>query len=234
MKTQTLLRNLFPVLLIAFVVAILGCAQTKSAEKSASETIDDGKITASIKIKMADDELVRARNIDIDTNDGVVSLRGTVGSNAEEQQAIRIARNEVGVRSVRSFLKIDAASASTTTSDFSEDVKKTADKVGDKVEDAAEKVGDAAKKGVKEAKEGVEELGEKASDAAITAKVKLKLAQDDTLDGSKIDVDTDEGRVILNGKVASKAQENRAVQVARTVDDVVAVRSNLVVSPTTS
>jgi hyperosmotically inducible protein len=79
---------------------------TKEAAEETSETVTDGSITAAVKMKMADDELVKARNIDVDTNEGVVTLNGAVASKAEEQKAIDLARSVDGVKNVISNLQI--------------------------------------------------------------------------------------------------------------------------------
>ena len=57
-------------------------------------------ITARIKSKMALDEVVEAADIDVDTAGSVVTLTGTVGSAAERERAVRLARETQGVTSV--------------------------------------------------------------------------------------------------------------------------------------
>ncbi len=70
------------------------------------ETIEDGSITAAVKMKFANDELVSANNIDVDTSNGVVTLNGTVSSQAEAQRAVDLAQTVSGVKNVRSNLII--------------------------------------------------------------------------------------------------------------------------------
>jgi hypothetical protein len=60
----------------------------------------DAALTAKIKSKMALDDNVEAIDIDIDTADAVVTLRGTVGSQDERERAVRMARETEGVTSV--------------------------------------------------------------------------------------------------------------------------------------
>jgi hyperosmotically inducible periplasmic protein len=60
----------------------------------------DPALTASVKAKLIVDDLVKARNIDVDTRDGVVTLTGEVRSQAEKDQALKIARETEGVKSV--------------------------------------------------------------------------------------------------------------------------------------
>src|SRR3990172_5704774 len=70
------------------------------------EKIEDASITSAIKMKFANDELVSASNINVDTNDGHVTLNGTVASQAEATRAVQIGRSVDGVKSVHSNLII--------------------------------------------------------------------------------------------------------------------------------
>ena len=72
------------------------------AERAAA----DGALTAKIKSKMALDDEVEALNIDIDTDGGVVTLRGAVTSANERERAVRLARETDGVTSVVDQLTI--------------------------------------------------------------------------------------------------------------------------------
>jgi osmotically-inducible protein OsmY len=68
-----------------------------------------------------------------------------------------------------------------------------------------------------------------ASSAALTAKIKSKMALDDTIEASRIDVDTAEGVVRLHGTVDSEAQRTRALQLARETDGVTSVVDELTI-----
>jgi hyperosmotically inducible protein len=83
--------------------------------------------------------------------------------------------------------------------------------VGDKTEDVAEKV------------------GETTSDATITAAVKMKFASDKAVDALNINVDTKDGHVTLTGTVNTKAEADRAVALARTVEGVKGVTPRLTI-----
>jgi osmotically-inducible protein OsmY len=89
----------------------VGAAVGDRAQKASArvgEVMEDGALTAKIKSKMALDDHVRARSIDIDTVDGVVSLSGTVQSQEERERAVRLARETTGVREVRDGLLVQA------------------------------------------------------------------------------------------------------------------------------
>jgi len=73
-----------------------------------------------------------------------------------------------------------------------------------------------------------ETVGQTVDDAAITAKVKSKLLADSLTSGLKIDVDTRDGVVTLSGdNLKSQAAIDHAIQLAKEVDGVKDVRSNL-------
>jgi osmotically-inducible protein OsmY len=64
-------------------------------------------------------------------------------------------------------------------------------------------------------------------DFTITARVKTALLNDPEIAAPRIDVETVKGVVTLSGRVASKQEEQKAVQVARSIGGVVEVKSAL-------
>lgn len=84
-------------------------AGTKEAAETAGDVATDASITAAVKMKMADDPDVMARNIDVDTSDGEVTLTGHVKSRAEADKAVAIARSVDGVKAVHSNLEVRPA-----------------------------------------------------------------------------------------------------------------------------
>ena len=70
------------------------------AANRAGEILSDGSLTAKIKSKMALDDSVQARSIDVSTTDHVVTLRGTARSQAERERAVQLARETAGVTRV--------------------------------------------------------------------------------------------------------------------------------------
>jgi len=73
--------------------------------------------------------------------------------------------------------------------------------------------------------------GQYVDDATITAKVKASFTQDKLVKGRDISVRTDSGVVDLTGKVNSKAESDRATELATNVKAVKAVHNNLTVGP---
>jgi osmotically-inducible protein OsmY len=67
-------------------------------------------------------------------------------------------------------------------------------------------------------------------DPTITARVKTVLINDRTI-SSTIDVQTNQGVVTLSGKVKSKDEETKAIELARAVRGVTDVKSKLEIQP---
>ena len=76
------------------------------AATKVQQAIGEAELTTKIKAKMALDDLVRARAIDVTTNDSTVTLTGTVGSQAEHDRAVALARETNGVTRVVDALRI--------------------------------------------------------------------------------------------------------------------------------
>src|SRR5262245_51983278 len=83
-------------------------ARAQDVGARVGEVMGDGALTAKIKSKMALDDYVKARSINIDTVDGVVRLTGTVESQEERERAVRLARETQGVKEVRDGLLVQA------------------------------------------------------------------------------------------------------------------------------
>ncbi|HXU33683.1 MAG TPA: BON domain-containing protein [Thermoanaerobaculia bacterium] len=72
----------------------------EAAGDTAKKRIEDAAVTASIKAKLIANADVKAVSIDVDTVGGRVTLRGTVKTAAQRDEAERIARATEGVVSV--------------------------------------------------------------------------------------------------------------------------------------
>jgi hypothetical protein len=70
----------------------------------AEEVLTEGSLTAKIKAKMALDDTVKALTIDVDTNGSIVTLSGSVHSEAERAKALQLARETAGVTQVNDRL----------------------------------------------------------------------------------------------------------------------------------
>ena len=178
---------------------VLGLATALAALNIACAETDPG-ITTAVKSKLAADDTVKAYKIDVDTKDHVVTLTGTVDNSAAKERAVTLARSTDGVNNVIDNLTVAPGATPTTGID----------------DTAQKKVGDAA-----------DRAGEVLGDAAITTAVKSKLLADTDVSGMKIDVDTADGVVTLQGTVPSAVEKRRAVQLAKETTGVKSVKDQL-------
>lgn len=88
--------------------------------------------------------------------------------------------------------------------------------------EAGAKVGEAVATGAVQAQQVLNE-------GSLTAKIKSKMALDDTVKALSIDIDTDGTEVTLSGTVNSAAEKAKAVQLARETAGVTAVHDKLVI-----
>ena len=90
-----------------FVLAFMVAAPlTVGCGKTVGETIDDTTITTRVKTAMLNDPQVGGLKIDVDTFKGVVTLSGSVKSQAEHDKAIALARQTSGVAEVKDALQV--------------------------------------------------------------------------------------------------------------------------------
>jgi hyperosmotically inducible periplasmic protein len=75
-------------------------------ERTAKQIAADGAITASVKTKLIGDPAVKALDVNVDTRENVVILRGTVAKAEQRTAAERIARSVKGVTGVRNELRV--------------------------------------------------------------------------------------------------------------------------------
>ena len=121
---------------VIFAVSTAACAQT------------DAGVTTSVKAKFAQDDLVKAHQINVTTREGVVTLSGDVDTPAAKQQAVRLARQTEGVTDVIDQLSVEVAATSGdgVDIDVSRDVERGVRATGDAIREGAEATADAAKK----------------------------------------------------------------------------------------
>jgi osmotically-inducible protein OsmY len=171
----------------------------------------DPGITTAVKSKLAADETVKAYQIDVDTADRVVTLSGTVENAAAKDQAVTIARQTDGVRDVVDHITVGAEAAPTTGDD----------------RDLSDRASEAGRDGVDRAREATADTQRVATDVSITAAVKGQLLADKMVSGLKIDVDTSNGVVTLNGTAKTRAEADQAARIARETMGVTSVVNNL-------
>lgn len=68
--------------------------------------VDDAMITTRVKTELAKDSVLSAVNVNVDTESGRVSMKGTAPSKESREQATALARNVTGVVSVDNQLTV--------------------------------------------------------------------------------------------------------------------------------
>jgi hyperosmotically inducible protein len=71
--------------------------KSEDVASATGEAITDGWITTKVSAKFVDETLLKGSSINVDTNNHVVTLKGTVGSDAAKARAAAIARGTKGV-----------------------------------------------------------------------------------------------------------------------------------------
>jgi hyperosmotically inducible periplasmic protein len=189
----------------------------------------DAGVTTAVKTKMATDDTVKASEINVDTHNHVVTLNGTVGSQAAKERAVMIARNTKGVTNVVDDLTVGPVPAATAGAyeekieDTTHDAKvKTEDAAHDakvKTEDAAQDAKAKTEQYGHDAKVKTEKAADKAgeviTDSAITTDLKTKYLAEPGVPGVDIHVETNKGVVTLTGNVKTKAEMAKAMSIAR-------------------
>jgi hyperosmotically inducible protein len=77
-----------------------------SAMNTAGNAISDSAVTAKVKTALLADDNVKGLKIDVDTNNGVVSLSGTADTQANMARAETVAKGIEGVKSVQNRLTV--------------------------------------------------------------------------------------------------------------------------------
>jgi hyperosmotically inducible periplasmic protein len=218
MKAMRIRMLAVPVLLaatVSFASAQEGAKQqarettqdVKDAAKKSGNAISDSWITLKIHSQFIPEDALSDSDIDVDTKSGVVSLNGTVASEAGRAKAIAIAKATDGVNSVADNLKVAPAA------DMSASAKAAGAKAGDKARDVAGTTGKVV------------------TDGWIKSKIASQYVTEDLLDKSDIDIDVSKGAVELNGAVRTMEAKNKATALAKGTDGVKSVQNNLKIDP---
>jgi len=117
-----------------------------------------------------------------------------------------------------------------------EELKRSADKVRDSIQEQMQKIDtetikqELSRSGTiirDKAREAGHAIAESAADAATTATIKARLAKDPIVSALDINVDSSGGLVVLSGKAKSQLEVGRAVQIALDTDGVRKVVSTI-------
>ena len=205
------LSRLMGALALSVLIAVPAMAQVN--------TIKDGWLVMKVHSEMVDEDVLSGSDIDVDVKNGVVTLQGTVPSEAARARALAVAKANDGVKNVVDQLKIAPARGTNMAA--------KADRAGDKAENAADRAGDKTASATKK-------TGRAVDDGWIKSKIYAQYMADwnTVLDDSDIDVDVENNVVTLNGTVKSAEAKAKAVATAKATDGVKSVKDNLKVGGT--
>jgi len=103
MRNHRITPTLVAVALAALTLIGLGACSTT---EPAGQQLDDAGLTAKVKSKLTADPEINPFDIDVDTQEGVVTLRGEVDDSETRHEAGKLARQTSGVRSVRNLIEV--------------------------------------------------------------------------------------------------------------------------------
>ena len=216
------------------VLALLTVVTFAPSAGAQVSSVKDGWLVMNVHSEFVYEDVLSGSNIDVDVKNGMVTLQGTVPSEAARARAIAVAKANDGVKGVTDQLKI-AASADRTAR-----AEDKMDRAGDRAERAADKAGDKTARAADKAEDKMDRAGDKSASAArktgravddgwIKSKLYAQYMADwnTVLDDSDIDVDVTNNMVVLNGTVKTAAAKAKAVAIAKATDGVKGVKDNL-------
>jgi hyperosmotically inducible protein len=102
-----MLHKLFILIcLVSLALPACGGAPIRTMTPTASGGMDDATISARVKTILLNDQQIAATKIDVATTDGIVTMSGSVKSQADAARAVELARQVTGVRDVKSTLQV--------------------------------------------------------------------------------------------------------------------------------
>ena len=145
-------------------------------------------------------------DINTDVDNGDVILTGKVSNSVDKKLAEELVANIDGVMSVDNRLTVvEEKDLSESTEDIQDDLAQSK-----------------------------EESESALTDAKIATVIKTRLLMDTDISGFDIDVDVENGNVVLTGEVDSDAERQLAIEIAKNASDVKDVEDNLEVVPDTA
>jgi osmotically-inducible protein OsmY len=99
------MRNVFKLTTGSAFILLLGASPIARAE-SAGQYIDDATITTKVKVALLSDSQLTATKVSVETNHGAVRLSGTVDTKDQESEAVKVANQVNGVKSVHDLLTV--------------------------------------------------------------------------------------------------------------------------------
>jgi osmotically-inducible protein OsmY len=232
---------------VVAAVLVAGQVSMRAAAQTTTTTPADSTLDKKIEKRIHDSSLKRY-DVKVSVDNGVVTLTGTVPTEADRRRAAQLA-TVPGVARVDNQIVVDLNATKSKgtvgtiergTSKAAEKTKEGTGKAVDKTKEGLDKAGDATQKGWEKTKEGastaadksaqgLSKAGEAITDTWIKTRVKSKFIGEDLLKDSDIAVDVNDHVVTLSGTVMSDAARARAIEEAKQVEGVHQVINKLTV-----
>jgi osmotically-inducible protein OsmY len=192
----------------------------KTESVKAGEKLEDVWLATKIHAKFVGDRDIKARDVKVSANDGVVTLKGRLLNESEHQLALTLAKNTDGVKQIVDNLDVEVAGPPPVRA------------VNGGTPGAAATTGTTGTTGTTATTPPSTPSPVAASDdARITTSIQSKYFMDDRIKGRRINVTTNAGVVTLNGEIADDTERAEALLLARTTEGVKRVEDNLTISP---
>jgi hyperosmotically inducible protein len=175
-------------------------AVATSGTLPAGGALDDASVTSRIQAKFFLDPGIKLRRIDVDTQRGIVTLRGDVASDNERAQALLLARTTEGVERVEDALTVNAAIDAPAQPEIADTAASS----------------DAP-------------VPSSADDETLTAALQSRFGDEASLKAATIAVTAKDGVVLLDGVAPTAAAKQRAISITRETEGVVQVIDRITV-----
>jgi osmotically-inducible protein OsmY len=95
-------KSVWAIAMVTFALA--GCQTIR--DKASGPEFEDAKLTAMIKAQLAREDRSTVQGVEVDVDDGVAKLKGTVDSQDKKNKAGEFARKVNGVKSVVNNIQV--------------------------------------------------------------------------------------------------------------------------------
>ncbi|MCR2746843.1 BON domain-containing protein [Limnobacter parvus] len=93
-------------LAVSALTPVYATEKNREPMKAVGQYVDDSTITAKVKAKHAEDKMVSAMRVEVETKQGVVVLSGEAKTEGEIQRAEVLAKQVEGVKSVSNMIEL--------------------------------------------------------------------------------------------------------------------------------
>jgi hyperosmotically inducible protein len=181
-------------LLFALSISLTAC----------EKRVDDALLTARVKTQMTAEGEVSPTRVNVDTLNGVVTLKGEVPTQQEKVAAERAARKVEGVKSINNQIVVNPATAGTGVPSGTEVKEATKEAVGNVAQEVAKETGEAL----------------------LLSKIKARLL---AAGYSTVAVDVNQGEATLKGEVAGEKDRTAVEAIVQKVGGVKRINNQLAI-----